>query len=53
MLAELDALYAAGWRGHVDFVDDNLIGNKKALKIFLPQLHRMAQTTQLSVRIHD
>ena len=38
MLAELDALYAAGWRGHVDFVDDNLIGNKKALKVFLPQL---------------
>jgi radical SAM superfamily enzyme YgiQ (UPF0313 family) len=38
MIAELDALYAAGWRGHVDFVDDNLIGNKKALKVFLPQL---------------
>lgn len=39
MLAELDALYAAGYRGHVDFVDDNLIGNKKALKQFLPELH--------------
>ena len=39
MLAELDALYAAGYRGHVDFVDDNLIGNKKALKRFLPELH--------------
>lgn len=38
MLAELDALYAAGYRGHVDFVDDNLIGNKKALKRFLPEL---------------
>jgi len=38
MLAELDALFAAGHRGHVDFVDDNLIGNKKALKRFLPEL---------------
>src|SRR5262249_37018516 len=38
MLAELDALYHTGHRGHVDFVDDNLIGNKKALKLFLPAL---------------
>ncbi|HEY3845838.1 MAG TPA: B12-binding domain-containing radical SAM protein [Acetobacteraceae bacterium] len=38
MLAELKTLYQLGYRGHVDFVDDNLIGNKKALKIFLPQL---------------
>jgi len=38
MLAELETLYELGYRGHVDFVDDNLIGNKKALKLFLPQL---------------
>jgi radical SAM superfamily enzyme YgiQ (UPF0313 family) len=38
MLAELDALYKLGYRGHVDFVDDNLIGNKKAVKAFLPAL---------------
>jgi radical SAM superfamily enzyme YgiQ (UPF0313 family) len=38
MLAELDVLYGLGLRGHVDFVDDNLIGNKKALKRFLPEL---------------
>jgi len=38
MLAELEALYQLGYRGHVDFVDDNLIGNKKALKTFLPEL---------------
>jgi radical SAM superfamily enzyme YgiQ (UPF0313 family) len=40
MLAELDRLYSIGHRGHVDFVDDNLIGNKKALKLFLPELIR-------------
>jgi radical SAM superfamily enzyme YgiQ (UPF0313 family) len=38
MLAELDTLYRLGYRGHVDFVDDNLIGNKKAVKAFLPHL---------------
>ena len=38
MLAELDALHALGYRGHVDFVDDNLIGNKKLLKALLPEL---------------
>jgi radical SAM superfamily enzyme YgiQ (UPF0313 family) len=38
MLAELDALYKMGYRGHLDFVDDNFIGNKKSLKLFLPEL---------------
>jgi radical SAM superfamily enzyme YgiQ (UPF0313 family) len=38
ILAELEKLYQLGYRGHVDFVDDNLIGNKKALKLFLPEL---------------
>lgn len=40
ILAELDALHALGYRGHVDFVDDNLIGNKKAVKQFLPELKK-------------
>ena len=40
MLAELDTLYRMGHRGHVNFVNDNLIGNKKALKKFLPELLR-------------
>jgi radical SAM superfamily enzyme YgiQ (UPF0313 family) len=38
MLKELETLYQLGYRGHVDFVDDNLIGNKKAVKQFLPHL---------------
>ncbi len=38
MLAELEALYDSGYRGHLDFVDDNFIGNKKAVKAFLPHL---------------
>ncbi|MBD3235928.1 MAG: DUF4070 domain-containing protein, partial [Candidatus Eisenbacteria bacterium] len=32
MLRELDALYELGHRGHVEFVDDNLIGNRKAAR---------------------
>ena len=38
VLAELDRLYELGYRGHIDWVDDNLIGNKKALKRLLPEL---------------
>jgi radical SAM superfamily enzyme YgiQ (UPF0313 family) len=32
VIAELDALAAAGWRGAVIFVDDNFIGNKRRLR---------------------
>jgi radical SAM superfamily enzyme YgiQ (UPF0313 family) len=42
MVAELDRLYTLGYRGHVDFVDDNLIGNK-ALKRFLSVLKAWQQ----------
>ena len=39
VIAELDGLYEAGWRGAVFFVDDNFIGNKRVLKEeLLPQL---------------
>ncbi|MCW5744751.1 MAG: B12-binding domain-containing radical SAM protein [Alphaproteobacteria bacterium] len=61
MLAELDALYRTGYRGHVDFVDDNLIGNKKALKKFLPALrdwqrargHPFKFSTEASINLAD
>lgn len=38
ILAELDCLHALGHRGMVDFVDDNFIGNKKAIKALLGPL---------------
>jgi len=61
MLKELDRLYALGFRGHLDFVDDNLIGNKKALKRFLPALEDWQQrrnypfrfSTEASINLAD
>jgi len=61
MLAELDRLYELGYRGHVDFVDDNLIGNKKAVKAFLPDLRKWLEqhdypfefTTEASINLSD
>ena len=61
MLAELDRLYELGYRGHVDFVDDNLIGNKKAVKAFLPELAHWLEahdypfefTTEASLNLAD
>jgi len=38
VLRELECLYRLGYRGHVDFVDDNFIGNRKAVTAFLPEL---------------
>jgi radical SAM superfamily enzyme YgiQ (UPF0313 family) len=32
MLAELEKLYALGWRGGVFFVDDNFIGHRRVIK---------------------
>ena len=38
MLNELQKLYDLGYRGHIDFVDDNFIGNKRDVKLFLADL---------------
>jgi radical SAM superfamily enzyme YgiQ (UPF0313 family) len=61
VIAELERLYALGYRGHVDFVDDNLIGNKKAVKAFLSHLIRWQEahgfpfefSTEASVNLAD
>ena len=62
VLAELDALVAAGWRGSVFFVDDNFIGNKRRLREeLLPALkawqreHRHCVTfyTEASINLAD
>lgn len=38
ILAELDAIYALGWRGSLFLVDDNFIGNKKEAMRLLPAI---------------
>jgi radical SAM superfamily enzyme YgiQ (UPF0313 family) len=40
VLGELEALHRAGWRGTVFFVDDNFIGNRKAVSELLPEVAR-------------
>ena len=35
VIAELDRIYASGWRSNIFFVDDNFIGNKHYLKTHL------------------
>lgn len=61
ILRELETLYRSGYRGHVDFVDDNFIGNKKAVKAFLPHLiawqqerdHPFVFSTEASINLAD
>jgi radical SAM superfamily enzyme YgiQ (UPF0313 family) len=61
IIAELDSLYAVGWRKNIFFVDDNLIGNKKYLKSeVLPALIEwrkgktgMPFNTEVSINLAD
>lgn len=38
VIRELQSLYDLGYRGHIDFVDDNFIGNKKRVKELLREV---------------
>lgn len=61
IIAELDGLYELGWRKNVFFVDDNFIGNKKAIKTdILPALIEwrkgkvgMPFQTEVSINLAD
>jgi radical SAM superfamily enzyme YgiQ (UPF0313 family) len=47
VIAEMDALYRSGWRGHLFFVDDNFIGNRVKLKNdVLPRIIRWMEEKQ-------
>ncbi len=61
IIAELDSLYALGWRKSIFFVDDNFIGNKKQIKSdLLPALIEwrknkvgMPFSTEASINLAD
>jgi radical SAM superfamily enzyme YgiQ (UPF0313 family) len=61
IIAELDSLYALGWRKSIFFVDDNFIGNKKHIKTeVLPALIEwrkgktgMPFSTEVSINLAD
>jgi radical SAM superfamily enzyme YgiQ (UPF0313 family) len=61
VIAELDGLYALGWRKSIFFVDDNFIGNKKHTKTeVLPALIEwrkdktgMPFSTEVSINLAD
>ncbi|QQS42502.1 MAG: B12-binding domain-containing radical SAM protein [Acidobacteriota bacterium] len=61
MLAELDALNSTGWRGLVFIVDDNFIGNKRNVRLFMPDLidwserngHPFSFITEASVNLAE
>ncbi len=61
ILRELTLLYESGYRGHVDFVDDNFIGNKKEAKKLLRVLRDWQEehdwpfefTTEASINLAD
>ncbi|MGE5425045.1 MAG: B12-binding domain-containing radical SAM protein [Syntrophothermus sp.] len=61
ILKELQTLYDLGYRGHIDFVDDNFIGNKNKVKALLKEIRDWSKarknpfyfTTEASVNLAD
>jgi len=43
IIRELQNLYDLGYRGHIDFVDDNLIGNKVNIRKVLPAIKEWSE----------
>ncbi len=61
VIIELQTLYDLGYRGHIDFVDDNFIGNKKNVKKVLPVIREWSKenkypfyfSTESSINLAD
>jgi len=61
VLKELQTLYDLGYRGHVDFVDDNFIGNKSKVKSVLKDVYIWSEqnkfpfffSTEASINLAD
>jgi radical SAM superfamily enzyme YgiQ (UPF0313 family) len=61
VIRELQSLYDLGYRGHIDMVDDNFIGNKKKVKELLQEMKKWSQlhhypfyfSTEASVNLAD
>ena len=43
VLSELQSLHDLGYRGHVDFVDDNFIGDKRNVRMLLPAIQEWSE----------
>ncbi|MBC8205170.1 B12-binding domain-containing radical SAM protein [bacterium] len=61
VIKELQALYNLGYRGHIDFVDDNFIGNRKSIKKVLSAVKEWSEahdypfyfSTESSINLAD
>ena len=61
IIKELQTLYDLGYRGHIDFVDDNFIGNKKNVRKVLPAIKEWSEvnnypfyfSTESSINLAD
>jgi len=61
IIQELEALYSLGYRGHVDFVDDNFIGHKREAKQILRAIKEWSEdrghpfffSTEASINLVD